>query len=260
MAGGFVWTGFDYKGEPTPYNWPNINCHFGNIDIAGFPKDSFYYYKSIWNTDEITVHVFPHWNWNKGERVNVWVYSNAYQVQLLLNGQDLGRKVIPSSTTKMGRVWKSHVEWDVTFAPGNITAIGYDSKGTQIGVDSRVSTMEPSAVKLSVEFPTNSVLRADGVDVALVTCEILDAQGNLVPTAGNSVQFSVTGPGTIIGLGNGNPNSHEPDYPQDKQHGQRSAFGGRSRVVLQSTSGSGTIKVVALSAGLKSDTISIVVR
>jgi len=256
MSGDFVWTGFDYKGEPTPYNWPNINSHFGIIDIAGFPKDSFYYYKAVWG-NKPSIHVFPHWNWDAGSSVNVWVYANAASVQLYLNGNSLGSKMVTSSASPMGRVWYSHVEWNVPFAAGNITAVGYDKSGKEIGSDTRITAGNPSAVKLSVEFPASGQLKADGVDVALVTCEIVDSKGIVVPTATNSVQISLSGSGIILGTGNGYPNSHEPDYPLTPQTANRSAFAGLLRVVVQSSTQAGTITVMAKSSNLASDQITI---
>jgi len=260
MAGGVVWTGFDYKGEPTPYDWPNINSHFGVIDIAGFPKDAFYYYKSIWHSD-VTVHLFPHWNWASGDTVNMWVYTNADQVQLNLNGKNLGMKTVPSSKTAMGRVWRSHVEWNVPFEAGNITATGYDSNGKVIGMDVLTTTSAAYGLHLSVEFPKTSILRADGLDVALVTCAVVDMQGNVIPTAANIVRISVAGKsGQIIGLGNGNPNDHEADKPLSGQTGLRSAFNGLLRAVIQSSTSAGDITVMAQSSNLQTDTIVIKVQ
>jgi len=256
MSGDFVWTGFDYKGEPTPYNWPNINSHFGIIDIAGFPKDAFYYYKAVWGTQP-SVHVFPHWNWNTGASVNVWVYSNAASVTLYLNGNSLGSKMVPSSTSSLGRIWYSHVEWNVPFAAGNLTAVGHDKSNKEIASDTRITAGNPAAVKLSVEFPQNGQLKANGVDVALVTCEVVDSKGIIVPTATNEVQISLSGPGIILGTGNGYPNSHEPDYPMTPQSASRAAFAGMLRVVVQSGTAPGSITVMAKASNLSSDQISI---
>lgn len=260
MAGGFIWTGFDYKGEPTPYDWPNINSHFGVIDIAGFPKDAFYYYKSVWKTDEQMVHVFPHWNWKSGDNVNVWVYSNAVSVQLFLNGKSLGTKNVPTSASPMGRVWRGHVEWNVPYQAGNITAIGYDSNGKSIGSDTRVTAAQAAAIKLSVEFPASSQLQSNGVDVGLITCEIVDSNGYVVPTASNVITFTLSGSGQILGTGNGNPNSHDPDYPINPQRAVRSSFNGLARVVIQSSTQPGTITVSAQSTGLRSDSVNLKVQ
>jgi beta-galactosidase len=259
MSGDFVWTGYDYKGEPTPYNWPNINSHFGIIDIAGFPKDTFYYYKTVWGNAP-TAHVFPHWNWNTGSSVNVWVYANAASVTLYLNGNSQGSKTVTSNTSGMGRIWYSHVEWNVPFAAGNLTAVAYDKSGKQISSDTRITAGEPAAVKLSVEWPKNGQLKANGVDVALVTCEIVDSKGIVGPTATNEVQISLSGSGIILGTGNGYPNSHEPDYPVTPQSANRSAFAGLLRVVVQSSTSAGTITVTAKSANLSTDQISIKVN
>jgi len=257
MAGSFTWTGFDYKGEPTPYDWPNINSHFGIIDIAGFPKDAFYYYQAIWKPDVPMVHLFPHWNWNSGDKVDVWVYTNTEKVQLLLNQQDLGSKVVPKSVTPMGRVWRSHVEWSVPFSQGNLTALGFDKNGAVVAMDSRITVSQAVSLYCFVEFPSEGRLKANGVDAALVACRIYDSHSNIVPTASNVVQFTVSGPGKIIGLGNGDSNSHEPDYPTSAQSGKRSAFNGLVRLVLQSAKSSGQITVLTQSDGLQSHKLSI---
>jgi len=152
------------------------------------------------------------------------------------------------------------VEWDVTFAAGNLTAIGYDSKGKVVGVDTRITASQPASIKLSVEFPSTAQLKANGVDVALITSTILDSNGNVVPTASNVIRFTLTGQGQILGTGNGNPNSHDPDYPTAPLMASRSSFGGLARAVIQSSTQTGTITVVADSAGLKSGTVSIKVQ
>jgi len=206
------------------------------------------------------VHVFPHWNWNNGENVNVWVYSNSDEIQLLVNNESIGRQKMPKSNSPMGRVWSSHVEWNVKFAPGNITAIGYDSNGRMTTSDTRLTTGSPNSVNLSVEFPERT-LKANGVDVALITCSVVDSQGNVVPTATNMIQFSLQGnSGIILGTGNGSPNSHEPDYPLSSQRANRSVFNGVARLVVQSTNMAGQIKITASSSQLNSDQITIIVQ
>jgi len=258
IAGGFAWVGFDYKGEPTPYDWPNINSHFGLIDIAGFPKDAFYYYQSVWIPSKPLVHLFPHWNWEGSTQpVQVWVYSNAFSIELILNGKSLGTQQIATKASPMGRVWKSHVQWSVPFQSGNLTAVGYDAKGGMIASDSRITTGEGKSIALSVEFPSNGRLKANGVDVALVTCSILDVSGMFVATAGVQVQFVLAGQGSIIGLGNGDPNCHEHDKPTDSQHGHRITFNGLARVVLQSSDQAGKITLTASAPGLTSHQIVI---
>ena len=235
MAGGFVWTGFDYKGEPTPYGWPCINSHFGIMDMCGFPKDNYYYYQSWWGSKPV-VHVYPHWNWagKEGENIAVWVQSNADQVELFLNGTSLGAKPMPRF---------SHLEWQVPYAPGILEAKG--SAGGKLMASDRVETTgAPAALRFVTD---HSALAADGEDVRMVEVDIVDAQGRIVPTADNLVTFSITGAGHIAGVGNGDPSSHEPDKAS-----RRRAFNGRCMVIVQANENAGPIALVAKSAGTKS--------
>ena len=238
MAGAFVWTGFDYKGEPTPYGWPCINSHFGIIDIAGFPKDSFYYYQSVWG-DKPVVHLLPHWNWpsNKGT-VKVWAYSNADSVELFLNGKSLGAKDVP----KLG-----HVELDVPYTPGTLEARG--TKGGKVVATDRVGTTgEPVALRLVAD---DRKLLADGEDVGVVRVEVVDAKGRVVPTAANEVRFAVEGAGTIGGVGNGDPSDHDPDKAD-----HRKAFHGLCLALVQSNGQKGRVTLRATSPGLRDATVS----
>jgi len=240
IVGGFAWTGFDYKGEPTPYSWPDINSNFGTIDIAGFPKDTYYYYQS-WYTTETVLHLFPHWNWEKGDYVNVWVYTNAPSVELFVNGESQGVQPV----AYLGRAG-----WNVSYAPGSIEAKAYDSKNTLIATQATTTTGSPASIGLSLD--SSSTIRADGQDVALVAVSILDAKGLLVPTASNYVNFEVTN-GIVLGVGNGDPSCLEPD----KANG-RSAFGGLARVIVQSlVNQPGPITLVATSDSLAPAKITI---
>jgi beta-galactosidase len=199
LSGGFVWTGFDYRGEPTPYGWPCINSHFGIMDTCGFPKDNFYYYQSQW-TEKPMVHILPHWNWpgREGQDIDVRTQSNAEEVELFLNGRSLGRKPMPKF---------SEIKWAVPYAPGTLSARAFI--GGRVVAENKVETTgAPRAVHLT---PDRADLNADGRDVALVTVSISDPQGRIVPTALNKVSFEVEGAGKIIGVGNGDPSSHEPD-------------------------------------------------
>ncbi|MCB0719737.1 MAG: DUF4982 domain-containing protein, partial [Bacteroidetes bacterium] len=198
-AGVFFWTGFDYRGEPTPYGWPGIASQFGILDLAGFPKDSYYYLKSWW-TQEPVLHVFPHWNWNgrEGESIDVRVYSNFDSVELFQDGRSLGRKDMPRN---------GHLSWDVVYRAGTLRAVGYDA-GTPAAETVVATTGSPAAVELAVD---RTVLSADGRDIAVVAVRIVDSDGRIVPTADNDIVFNVSGNGRIIGVGNGDPSSHEPD-------------------------------------------------
>ena len=200
LSGGFVWTGFDYRGEPTPYNWPSISSQFGIVDTCGFPKDSYYYYQAWWTTNPM-VHLFPHWNWpgREGQDIDVWCDSNCKEVELFLNGQSLGRKSMKP---------ESHLQWAVKYTPGNLSAKGYNDG--QVAAETKVETTgAPAAIQL---LPDRSNISADGRDLSLVTVSLVDANGRTVPIADNLVHFNLDGPGKILGVGNGNPSSHEPDF------------------------------------------------
>jgi beta-galactosidase len=231
-SGGFSWTGFDYRGEPTPHGWPCINSHFGSLDTCGFPKDNFYYYQANWTLKPV-LHLFPHWNWStQGQPINIWAFGNCQAAELFVNGISQGRQALNV---------QGHAEWDnVPYAPGMIQAIGY-SDGAATITNTIVTTGAPAAVAL---VPDRNTILADGRDVSVVTVEILDTQGNIVPTASNLVTFSVSG-GSIIGVGNGNPSSHDADKAS-----QRTAFNGLAEVIVQSTTQPGIIALTAASSGL----------
>ena len=199
-AGLFYWTGFDYRGEPTPFDWPAISSQFGLLDTCGFFKDNAYLVQSWW-TEKPMVHLLPHWNWpgKEGPPVDVRVYSNADAVELFLNGKSLGRKAMPRN---------SHLEWKVAYEPGRLVARGYGAAGQEIASDAVSTTLGASAVQL---IPNEVRIAADGASVSAVTVRVNDAEGRMVPDAGNLVAFDLTGPGRIIGVGNGDPASHEAD-------------------------------------------------
>ena len=238
--GGFVWTGFDYRGEPTPYKWPNINSHFGILDVCGFPKNIYYYYKSWWTNEDI-LHISPHWNWPDkiGKPIDVWVNSNAEQVELFLNGKSLGQKTMERN---------SHLQWNVLYEPGILEAIGYKN-GKKI--TAKVETTEnASQVVISSD---KTILNADGKDVTVINISITDDKGREVPTANNMISFTITENAKIIGVGNGDPSSHEPDKCTTHSW-QRSAFNGKCQVIIQAGKNTGEITFEAKSIGLKSTT------
>jgi beta-galactosidase len=199
LSGGFVWTGFDYRGEPTPYAWPCINSHFGVLDTCGFAKDNFYYYQAWW-TQRAMVHLLPHWTWpgKEGQEIDVRCFSNCDEVEAFLNGQSLGKQAMPRN---------SHLRWKVKYAPGTLLARGFKA-GQVVAEDKVETTGAPSALKLSPDRPA---IHADGEDVGVVTVAVVDAQGRFVPMADNLVRFELSGPGKILGVGNGDPSCHEPD-------------------------------------------------
>jgi len=244
ISGGFVWTGFDYRGEPSPYGWPNISSQYGVIDLCGFPKDTFFYYQSWWTNRQV-LHVFPHWNWAglEGQEIAVWVHSNLDRVELFLNGQSLGAKDVQKD---------QHLAWLVKYAPGVIEARGYKN-GQQVMTAKRETTGAPAKLVLR---PDRQELAADGEDVAFFTAEVHDAQGRLVPITENDITFAVKGQGKIIGTGNGDPTNHQPDIGAS-----RKAFAGLCMAVVQSnkTDGKtgGTIQVEATSPGLTAATATI---
>ena len=238
-SGGFNWTGFDYRGEPTPYNWPCINSHFGIMDTCGFPKDLFYYYQANWTIKPV-LHVFPHWNWTTpGQPINVWAYGNCQTVELFVNGVSQGKQTLNV---------QGHVEWDnVTYAAGTLQAVGYNNNVAVI-TNTVVTTGTPATIAL---VPDRSTILADGRDVSVVSVAVLDSLGRVVPTATNNISFSITG-GTILGVGNGNPSSHEADKAS-----QRQVFNGLAEVIIQSASQPGSITLTATSTGLTSTNITI---
>ncbi|MBW8847580.1 MAG: DUF4982 domain-containing protein [Burkholderiales bacterium] len=203
LAGMFVWTGFDYRGEPSPFGWPAISSQFGMLDTTGALKDSGQYLKAAW-TAEPMVHVLPHWNWpgHEGQPIDVRVYANTDEVELLLNGRSLGRKALQRY---------GHLQWAVPYAPGSLTAHGY--RGGQLVTTQTVATTgDGTAVRLTVD---RARLRAGGDDVALVTVNVVDREGRVVPTASHRIAFETSGPVRLIGMGNGDPGSHEADRPAE---------------------------------------------
>jgi beta-galactosidase len=234
IAGGFIWSGFDYRGEPFPYSaWPNVSSQFGIFDACGFWKDRAWYYKAWWGNKPV-LHLFPHWNWTPGENINVWCHSNLDTIELFLNGQPLGtRKVEPYR----------HVEWDVVFAPGTLEARGYKN-GKLVLAEKRETVGSPAQILLKTD---RAKLAADGEDTTVVAVQIADGEGRLVPTANNLVSFVIIGAGALIGVGNGDPRSHESDKAP-----QRAAFNGLCIAVIQTARMPGKILVEASAPGLKS--------
>jgi beta-galactosidase len=227
-AGGFAWTGFDYRGEPTPYGWPSISSQFGIVDTCGFPKDSFFYYKAWW-TREPVLHLFPHWTWEgrEGDEIPVWVHSNLDEVELFVNGKSAGRQKVP----RFG-----HVEWKVRYEPGAIEARGWKS-GWLMLTEKRETAGPIAALRLAAD---RTAIDADGEDVAVLTVDALDSAGRALPTASHPIHFKVRGEGALIGVGNGDPNCQESDKAP-----RRSLFNGLAQAIVQSTKTAGTIEIEA---------------
>jgi len=196
LAGMFIWTGFDYRGEPTPYGWPSVTSYFGMMDVCGFPKDNVFYLKSWWGNVPV-LHIMPHWNWSgmEGKEIDVWVHSNCDEVELFLNKKSLGKK-------KMEQY--GHLEWKVNYTPGTLEAIGYKN-GKKIVTDIQKTTGNAENIKLSAdaENPSNA-------NVSVITVEVLDKKGLHIPTANDEITFAIKG-GKILGVGNGDPTSLEKD-------------------------------------------------
>ncbi len=264
VLGEFVWTGFDYLGEPTPYgsrkDWPSRSSYFGIVDLAGFPKDRYYLYKSEWTSQPI-VHVLPHWTWpgREGQTLPVMVYTNADEVELFLNGKSLGKKkrgvdtvVIPvgrNVTPTQQFTSKFRLEWQVTYQPGTLRAVAYKN-GAQVATDEERTAGQPAVVRL---LPDRQAIHADGEDLSFITVRIEDKDGNLCPLADNLVHFRVEGAGKIEAVDNGNAASVEPfqaDY--------RKAFNGLALLIVRPQAGrGGSIQVAATSDGLQSASVEL---
>ena len=196
LAGVFFWTGFDYRGEPTPYGWPSVTSYFGMMDVCGFPKDNVFYLKSWWGKEPV-LHLLPHWNWSgmEGKEIDVWAYSNCDEVELFLNKKSLGKKKMEQN---------GHLEWKVKYTPGTLEAIGYKN-GKKIVTEIKKTTGKAENVKLSLD--KENILKGN---VSVISVEVTDKKGLHVPTANDEISFSIKG-GKILGVGNGDPTSLESD-------------------------------------------------
>jgi len=272
VLGEFVWTGFDYIGEPTPFwgwqdknpqDWPSRSSYFGFIDLAGFPKDRYYLYQSQWSAKPM-VHVLPHWNWEgkEGQAIPVMAYSNAEEVELFLNGKSLGKKArfsdlwempVGTKVSETGKfVTKYRRVWQVPYEPGILKAVAYQNSKS-VAVDEVRTAGAPAKVKLAAD---RAVIQADGDDLSFVTVRIEDQHGNLCPMADNLVHFDVTGAGTIAAVDNGNAATTEPF-----QADHRKAFSGMALLIVRSKAGeTGRIKIVATSEGLSKDSAELITR
>lgn len=229
LAGIFYWTGFDYRGEPTPMTFPATGTQFGILDYCGFPKDEAWYLKSWW-TDEPVLHILPHWNpqGHEGENIELWVYSNCDEVELTVNGKNLGRKTMPKN---------GHLSWTAIYQPGTVKAMGYKN-GKKILTRNVETTGAPARISLTAD---RSVIRADNRDVAVFRVELQDKEKRFVPTACDDLTITVNGPVRILGVGNGDPAYQTTERPTDTNTRtyQVKAFNGLAQVLLQSTGEAG---------------------
>ncbi len=243
VSGLFVWTGFDYLGEPLPYPWPARSSYFGIVDLAGFPKDAYYMYQSEW-TSKPVLHLFPHWNWQPGKKVDVWAYyNNADEVELFLNGKSLGTR------SKQGE--ELHVAWPVNYEAGTLKAVSRKN-GKEVLVKEIKTAGKPAKIALIADRTT---IAADGKDLSFVTVKILDANGNPVPDAASLVQFKLQGEGTIAGVDNGFQASLEPfkaDY--------RKAYNGLCLAIVQAKDKAGKLTLTASSEGLQQAAVTITLK
>ena len=231
LAGLFYWTGFDYRGEPNPLQYPATGSEFGILDYCGFPKDEAFFLQSWW-TDEPVLHILPHWNLegHEGEKVSVWVYSNCDEVALIVNGRNLGRKKMPHD---------GHLEWTAVYRPGSVKAVGY-RKGRKILEETVYTAGAPAALRA---VPDRTEIVADGRDLAVVDLSVQDAKGHFVPTACLPVTVQVEGPGRILGCGNGDPAFRGRERPEDSMARTFTidTFNGLAQVLVQSTGEPGDI-------------------
>lgn len=244
ISGQYVWTGFDYLGEPTPYGWPARSSYFGIVDLAGFPKDVYYLYQSEWYPEKKVLHLFPHWNWTPGQDIDMWAYyNNADEVELFVNGESQGVRTKGKDDF--------HVVWRVKYEPGVVKVVS--RKDGKAVLEKEIHTAgEPAQIRLTAD---RNEIKSDGRDLSFVTVEVLDKDGNLCPNADNQIMFDVQGAGFIAGVDNGSPVSMEK-FKAD----HRKAFYGKCLVVVQSDGKSGGIKLTATSEGLKTAVTAIKVK
>ncbi len=253
--GQFVWTGFDYLGEPSPYDtnaWPNHSSMFGIIDLASIPKDRYYLYRSVWNKEAETLHILPHWNWEgrEGEKTPVFVYTNYPSAELFINGKSYGRQTRHKNGTVENRY---RLMWhDAVYQPGEVRVVAYDEQGNPVAEKTVRTAGKPHHIELVTD---RSSLQADGKDLAYVTLRIVDKDGNLCPNDGRLVSFKVKGAGKYRASANGDPTCldlfHKPEMH---------AFGGMLTVIVQSGEKTGEIELQATAKGIKTGTIRIPVK
>lgn len=250
VIGEFVWTGFDYLGEPTPYDesWPSRSSYFGISDLAGLPKDRYYLYRSRWNTTKNTLHILPHWNWEgrEGETTPVFVYTNFESAELFLNGKSLGIRKKDKSTNQN----RYRLMWmDVKYQPGTLKVVAYDANGKAAAEEKVVTAGKPYQLVLT---PDRKKISADGKDISFVTVSVLDKNGNLCPTTNTQLNFKVTGEGAFKAVCNGDATSLEPFTEPTMK-----LFNGKLVVLVQSNKNSGNITLQVTGKGLKAGKVTL---
>ena len=244
LSGQFVWTGFDYIGEPWPYQWPSRSSYFGIVDLAGFPKDVYYLYQGEW-TNKSVLHLLPHWNWEAGKTVDVWAYySNADEVELFLNGKSLGTK------SKQGD--SLHIAWKVNYEPGILKAVSRKN-GTVVKTTEVKTAGAPARIELSAD---RSSIRSNDHDLSFITVKIVDKNGIMVPNADNDVKFKLSGADSFLaGVDNGSQTSHE-SFKAD----HRKAFNGLALAIIGAKNKPGTVTITATADGLPSASLPITIK
>ena len=271
ISGEYIWTGFDYIGEPTPYygSYPAKSSYFGAIDTAGFPKDIYYFYQSQWSSKPM-VHLLPHWNFENddsikvdGDKILVYAYTNANSVDLYynedVNSKELGELVGTDTyevtnagynkSYKETKEGKLHLEFKVQYKPGKLTAVAKDKNGKEIARDEVKTAKEAKKLNLTAD---RQVVKANGSDLSYITVDVVDENGTIVPNADNLINFEVSGNGKIVGVDNGNAASVER-YKDNK----RKADHGKALVIVQSDSNAGSFTLTATSEGLSTDNIKV---
>ena len=237
VIGEFVWTGFDYLGEPTPYDeyWPSRSSYFGICDLAGLPKDRYYLYRSKWNKDAHTIHLLPHWTWDKerkGKVTPVYCYTDYPTAELFVNGKSQG-KITKNPKERLDRY---RLRWnDVKYQPGEIKVVVYDAQGNAAGEQTVKTAGKPAALQLDA-WTANAELKADGEDMAFVTVSLTDAKGTLIPDAADQLTFQVSGAGTFEAVCNGDATSLESFTKPTMK-----LFNGQLVVVVRSAKQAGTL-------------------
>jgi beta-galactosidase len=253
VIGEFVWTGFDYLGEPTPYDrmWPARSSYFGIVDLAGLPKDRYYLYRSRWNTKENTLHILPHWSWEgrEGATTPVYVYTSYPSAELFVNGVSQGKR----SKNPSERLDRYRLRWsDVAYQPGALRVVAYDEAGNPVAEKTTKTAGKPHHLLLTAD---RTELTADGNDLTYVTVSVVDKDGNLCPAATNQLSFSVSGAGKFKAACNGDASSLESFVLPSMK-----AFGGQLVVTLQSAEKAGVIRLQVSGKGLQAGNMQIVAK